>query len=51
MLNDILDDDNIQVAPCIDKTLHKFFTLLLFWTLLPNLIFYLLVYSKLYISS
>ena len=33
------------VTPSIDKTLHIFFTLLQIWTLLPNLIFYLIVWG------
>ena len=34
MLYDILDE-----TPCIDQALHHFLTLLLIWTLLPNLTF------------
>ena len=30
------------VTPSIDQTLHQFLTLLLIWTLLPNLTFYLI---------
>ena len=30
------------VTPSIDQTLHQFLTLLLIWTLLPNLAFYLI---------
>ena len=31
------------MTPFIDQTLHQFLTLLLIWTLLPNLTFYLIV--------
>ena len=40
MLHDILDDDHIQWHPPLVR-LYAIFTLLLIWTLLPNLTFYL----------
>ena len=38
MLHDILDNDHLQWHP----PLHQFLTVLLIWTLLPNLTFYLI---------
>ena len=45
MLHDILDDDHIQVAPSIDKILHKIFNpvtildLITEFDFLPNCLF------------